>query len=553
MFELHLRQKSTAFQIEKRCKALAKVIKARRAPPWPCVPTPELPAKVVSDALIECYLRTNETLLRVLHIPSFRRDYEAVWSPDSNPDPTFLVLLKLVLAIGATTYDESFSLRPSAVRWVYEAHTWLSAPDFKHRLGIPSLQANILLLIARQATGVGEDLVWASVGSTLRIAMYMGLHRDPAGLGPSTTTPMVAEMRRRLWNTILEIALESSLNSGGAPLISLDHFDTEPPGNFDDDQLTGAEGEVLVPKPDGTFSQTTTAIALRSMFPQRLAIVKYLNDLSSRGSYAETLKLDTELRAAYKTLTRTLQTCKTPTNGPSDLELRAVDLLLRHYFVALHLPFFAPALKETEFAFSRRVVVESALRLWRAAFPVPLSQLPTIDDPLARVAISGSGYFRTIAVQASIVIAVELTSLMREEESLGLGPVEVRPDLLTALDDFKVWSWKGMETGETNTKGYLVACLVWAQVDAMRKGMVEEEWVMEVVKAAEEAETRCLGLLEEIEARGRQPQDAPFGTATQGVGGDAVVTPDFGVGDWDYMMSDVLFNTAGDPLSWVFQ
>jgi len=538
MFEHHLRNRSIAFQIEKRCKALAKVIKARRAPPWPCVPTPELPAKVVSDALVECYLKTNETLLRVLHIPSFRRDYEAVWNPDSNPDPTFLVLLKLVLAIGTTTYDESFSLRSSAVRWVYEAQTWLSAPDFKHRLGIPSLQASILLLIARQATGVGEDLVWASVGSTLRIAMYMGLHRDPAGLGPSTTTPMVAEMRRRLWNTVLELALESSLSSGGAPLVGLDQFDTEPPGNFDDDQLSDAKDEVPVPKPDGVFSQTTTAIALRSMFPQRLAIAKYLNDLSSRGLYAETLKLDSELRAAYKTLTRTLQSCKTPTTGPSDLELRAVDLLLRHYFVALHLPFFAPALKETEFAFSRRVVVESALRLWRAAFPVPLSQSPAaVDDPLARVAISGSGYFRTIAVQASVVIAVELTSLMREEESLGLGPVEVRPDLLVALDDFKVWSWKGMETGETNTKGYLVACLVWAQVDALRRGLGEEEWVMEVVKAAEEAEEKSLALLEEIEARGRPPQDGPLGTAAQGVGGEVVVTPDFGVGDWDYMVS----------------
>lgn len=60
---------------------------------------------------------------------------------------------------------------------------------------------------------------------------------------------------------------------------------------------------------------------------------------------------------------------------------------------------------------------------------------------------------------------------------------------------------------------------------------------MEVVKAAEEAETRCLGLLEEIEARGRQPQDAPLGTVAQGMAGEVVVTPDFGVGDWDYMVS----------------
>lgn len=541
MLERHLRDNtSKLFKLEKQCKSLARIIKARRAPPWPCPPTPELPPRPVADVLFECYLNTSENVLRVLHIPSFRRDYEAVWDPNKSPDPGFLVQLKLVLAIGAATYDSAFSLRPCATRWVYEAQTWLSAPEFKPRLGIMSLQSSLLLVIARESAGIGEDMVWATLGSTLRIAMYMGLHRDPAGLGANTTAPLVAEMRRRLWNTLLELLLQSSLNSGGPPLIDLDQFDTELPGNFNDDQLDNQETEDPVPKPQSQFTQMTLAIALRSTFPQRLAIVKHLNDLSSPGNYADTLKLDTELREAYKSLTRALQACKTPSHGPSDVELRAIDLLLRRYFISLHLPFFAPAIQETTFAFSRRVVVESAVRLWRDAFPLPLSL--TADPipeggPLARIACSGSSFFRTVALQGFVAIALELKSLISEEASLGFGPVELRSDLLLVLKDYKVWCWKAIEAGQTNVKAYLVASMVEAQVEALRSGLEGEKVMAHVLKATEDAEEHSLGLLEEMEARSRQPQ----GTSEVGVGIDGVdgvlgLTPEFGVEDWDYMV-----------------
>jgi hypothetical protein len=525
--------------IEKRCKALAKVIKARRRPPWPCPPTPDLPGRLIADALVEYYLTTSEPIFRILHIPSFKRDYEAVWDASSNPDPVFLVQLKLVLAIGSVAYDSAFSLRPHAIRWVYEAQTWISAPEFKHRLGIPGLQIGILLAIARYATDVGEDMVWATLGTTLRMAMYMGVHRDPVGMGLKIT-PLVAEMRRRLWNTLLELVLQSSLISGGPPLISLDEFDTEPPGNFDDDQLIGQEGEDPTPKPPGHFTQTTVAIALRNLFPQRLAIAKYLNDLSSRGSYPETLRLDAELREAYKTLTRTLHACKAPSRGPSDLELRTVDLILRWQFLALHLPFFAPALQETEFAFSRRTVVETALRLWRAAFPVPLTTGPgpADDDLLSRIAINGSGFFRTTAVQGFVAVTVELKALAKEEGELSLGPVELRPDLLSALEDFKLWAWKSIETGQTNAKCYLIACMVCAEVEAARRGLDEKEAAAFVLKAAEESEEEALGLLEAIEARGRQPEgDAVVGVGVDDLGQGLDLTPGLSVEDWDFMVS----------------
>lgn len=98
-------------------------------------------------------------MFRVLHIPTFRRDYEALWVSDDQPDIGFLMQLKLVLAIGSAICDDKYTLRSSALQWVYEAETWVSEPKFKSRLDIQSLQTHVLLLLAREVVGIGGDSI----------------------------------------------------------------------------------------------------------------------------------------------------------------------------------------------------------------------------------------------------------------------------------------------------------------------------------------------------------------------------------------------------------
>ena len=452
---------------------------------------------------------------------------------DTEPATAFLVQLKLVLAIGATTYDEQFSLRASAIQWVYEAQTWFSEPEFKSRLSIQALQTNLLLLLARETAGVGGDLIWISAGALLRTAVYMGLHRDPACLPKRTT--FAAEMRRRLWNTILEITLQSSMDSGGPPLVSLSDFNTEPPSNFDDDQLVA---EDPVPKPEDDFTQVSIAIALRKTFPLRLSIAKFLNDLGSHGTYEEALRLDAELRASHKALCRTLQGCNSSSGrSPSQFEIRVVDFLMRRYLSSLHIPFFGPALHETAYAFSRKVVIETSLKIWCAAYPSSSimaaqfrSDTASSDrDDLARLTACGSGFFRTVAMQASFFIAVELKTQLQEEESLG--PVPLRPDLLSVLDDAKTWSLRCIEAGETNIKGYLFMCLVAAQIEGLMRGLGKDEFPELLVKAAEEAEERCLPILEEKAAQGQTEG------SVDGLNQTSLNTPPELMEDWDFMVS----------------
>ncbi|RDL38255.1 Uncharacterized protein BP5553_02595 [Venustampulla echinocandica] len=550
IFEPYLRDGSMkACSGVQKCKSLARVIKSQRAPSWPSPITTELPPKNVADELVDCYLRTTETVYRVLHVPTFKRDYGALWLSDTEPDTAFLIQLKLVLAIGASTYDEQFSLRVSAVRWVYEAQTWLLEPKFKSRLGIQPLQINLLLLLARETAGVGEEFIWISAGELLRRAVYMGFHRDPAHLPKRTT--FAAEMRRRLWNTILEVTLQSSLTSGGPPLISLDDFDTEPPGNFDDDQLM-AEGPV--PKPEGDFTQVSIAISLRKMFPVRLAITKFLNDFRSQGTYEETLRLDSELRASYKAICQTLQGCSSSTGpSPSRFEIGVVDFLVHRYRSSLHVPFFGLALHETAYAFSRKVVVETSLKIWYAACPSssttvaqPRSDTASPDqDDLARLTVCGSGFYRTVAAQATLLIGLELRTQLQEEESLG--PVPLRPDLLSVLEDAKTWCLRCIKAGETNIKGYLITCIIATQIEGLMRGLGKDEIFGLIVKAVDDAEKICLPVLEEMAAQGQaeEPVEGPHQISSN-------ASPE-AMESWDFLMSDALFNTNNaEPMSWMF-
>ncbi|KFY03148.1 hypothetical protein O988_01680, partial [Pseudogymnoascus sp. VKM F-3808] len=204
---------------------------------------------------------------------------------------------------------------------------------------------------------------------------------------------------------------------GGPPLLSLTDFNAAPPGNCADEQLTS---EDETPTPEVGLTQISVAIALRATFPFRLAVAKLLNDFDAHGTYEETLRLDAELRTS-----------------------------------ALHVPFFGPSLKLASYAYSRTVVVENSLRMWYAVCPPShgaradaAAEREEGRDDLVRLATCGSGFFRTVAMQATLLIAVELRTQV--QEAAGLSSPTLRPDLVAVLEDNKAWLLRCTEVDEMN-------------------------------------------------------------------------------------------------------
>lgn len=506
MIDMHSRDPNAKESCEKvfigmkRSKQMAKIIKIQREPPWPCVPTSDLPAKQVADDLVGCYLSTYESVYRILHTPSFKRSYDAVWNTDSDVDPTFMVQLKLVMAIGAASYDDYFTLRPVAMRWVYEAETWIANPNLKHRLNVQYLQISCLQILARETTSVGEDMVYISAGNLLRSAMFLGLHRDPIHL-PARTV-FSNEMHRRLWSTILEICLQTSLSSGCPPLICPDDFDTQPPGNFDDDQLELGD---VSPRPDTFMTDSSISIVLRRSFTVRLAVARLLNNFVSSGTYDATLRLDSELRLAYRELRRTLRGFDPSSNTVlSDFQLRVVETIMNRYLCALHSPFFTPSLSDAKYAYSRKTVFEAAQKMWYSVYPMPdrtstpvlADGQPKNRDAFQRVATCGQGFFRSAVLQSVLMIAIEMNTQFQEDDSLG--PKPVRQDLFDILEGAEEWSLWCMEAGETNIKGHVFTSLMLANARGLARGLSIKEIAKSLVEAVGLAEDEGMKVLERM-------------------------------------------------------
>lgn len=538
MIEPHLRADSSKmlFGVQ-RAKVLARKIKAQRAPPWQTESTVNIPPRHICDVLIDNYVRTIETLYRIVHVPTFLKEYEASWEPDAQPSTGFMVQLKLILAIGATLYDSTFSLRIEATRWVYEAQSWLMSPAFKSKLGICFLQNNILILLARELVDVGGELIWISAGAVVRSAVYMGMHKDPARF---RNMPIFeAEMRRRLWNTILEISLQSSLVSGGPCFVSLDEFDTRAPGNFDDTDL---EDTSSAPKPASEHTQSSIAIALRETLSARLAVVKFLNDLFSAGTYEETLRLDKNLRSAYKEVRQTLHSFSTSAgSAPKHFELQAVDFLLHRYISSLHVPYFSASLHGATYAYTRKTVVETSLKLWSLAGSTRAmtsdSSFQYTEGDLLRLCRCGSGFFRAFAFQSASLLGVELRALCQED---SLSETNIRPDLVNIVEDAADWYLNCIRAGETGIKGYMLLSILSAQIDALKRDVSKEDMPLVLVKASERASDRCMPLLEELTGCTQTDEDVdPFANM------DFQHSAGF-LEDWDTLMADVFSLGSGD-------
>ncbi|KAI0551228.1 hypothetical protein F4679DRAFT_582703 [Xylaria curta] len=498
--------KSEAMAVLNRCKALARTIKAKRNPGIINKLGTSIPTRDVADKLVDAYLRTMETVFRVLHVPSFRREYEQYWAAPEAAAMPFVIQLQLVMAIGATIQDESFSMRTLAVQWVTEAQYWLLGPPAKGKLTIMGLQIMVLLTIARETASVGGDLVWIHVGSLLRSAFYMGLHRDPSRLPKMSR--LDAEVRRRLWNTILELELKTSIDSGGFPSISPDTSDTKAPADLDDMDLM-SDDEPTSTEAGGRFTDMSMALALRDSFRERLAIYQMLNATPFRGTYDDTIRLHRRFMAVLKILTSKLKGFASYERQPTSFQCRLVEAMTRRCLLSLHLPYLGPGLKDPAFSFSRKQVTESAVKMYHLLFPaarlnstrplVPgedeLETLTTEGDDLARFAICAAGFWRLLASQPAMIATLELQTNIQEDESVG--PPTLRPDLLNILRHSLPYYLSRIKAGETNVKGYLFTTALAGHVQALTDGLNGPQILEPVLSAAIKTEKVCFGLLKQ--------------------------------------------------------
>jgi hypothetical protein len=539
---------------------MARAAKAERPIQWHVNPNFQdyVPSRETSDKLVHLYMRTFESTYRILHIPTFEREYEDYWNDPQNVNTGFLIKLLLVMAIGTVFYQEAdfHSIRSSAQQWVYAAQSWMSAPFEKGRLNLSGLQVHCLVLLARQATGVGGDLVWISVGSLVRMAITMGFHRDPK-LFPRMSI-LHAELRRRLWATVLEMAVTSSFDSGNPPLLSTGDWDTEPPSNINDNEIDETTKEPPVSKPNDVYTQTSLQIQLLKSLRSRLEVSRLINDFRFQPAYDDILRLGTEMLSFGRDGILLAQPIPNGSFKPTTLQRNLLDTPIRRVLLALHFPFAMKARTDPRFYFSRKVCLDSAITI----LTYPSTSSPTSPHPFdgpqddyTRLKLVGAGFFKEVLIYATIIVELELITQLEEESPLMRNDVErqAREPLKRYVAYMVELSAQRISLGENNIKGHLFISAVSAEIDALERG---EDPDPLIAKAAKESAETCYGRLK---ARIKKPPSSVVMESEPIVENEKGTGPmDFGTMEMDqefafeYLMPDASTN-FDIPESWLFE
>lgn len=315
-----------------------------------------LPAKTMMSRYALLYFDNLEIIYRVLHEPSFWRDYEEFWKNTELGDPSFVVILLLVASIASTLaaqeplrfIGKSPSAREGAIRMVEACGSWLSRQTHKH-LTLELIQIQCLMVIAKQINGIKLKRAWISAGSLIRFGMSAGLHRNASILGGRVSL-FAQEMRKRLWATMVELELQASFDRG-MPVSSLDiSTHCGPPTNVRDSDL-----EVLtqqIPRSKDIKIWTTTS-CLRLSYESidlRASLNNLINESNGILDYGAVLAYDEKIRVALGSLPDwqsveggVPEHVYSPA-GRSErqkwtISATLLDLQLRQFLIPLHSPF----------------------------------------------------------------------------------------------------------------------------------------------------------------------------------------------------------------------
>lgn len=192
-------------------------------------------------SLWQTFVDNVDPILKMIHVPVTQRQLLRATQDLSQIPPTYECLMFSIYYAAVTSIQNPASVtallqeerealldryRLGVEQALHNAN-FMSAPD------VTKLQAlTIYLVCARESAD--KTYIWSMTGLLIRLAMKIGLHREPSTLG---LPPFQAEMRRRLWWHICTLDVRTAEENDMDPLIYEPMFDTRFPANLNDADL----------------------------------------------------------------------------------------------------------------------------------------------------------------------------------------------------------------------------------------------------------------------------------------------------------------------------
>ncbi|RFU75118.1 zn2 cys6 dna-binding [Trichoderma arundinaceum] len=303
-----------------------------------------LPPKSDTDVLVSIYLNHFEQLHRVVHVPTFNREYINFWTPGRTQYPTMaaMILSMLAVAICAPAHLVGSSPVPAAYRnmaeqWISSIDDWLRLQSSKHRK-LVHYQVACLMYVARRMNVVHKKKFWKDTGSLIQDAIMDGLHRNP----PMTDTFFISEMKKRMWYTIRELELQNSFECGLPTLLHSIESNVSAPINLADEDFDDTTKQAPMTRPPNHYTEASYQFHSFRSWALRLEISRRL---FGSGAY-RALDYEEVLRFTHE-VTKAINDLPPWSNGRVDnkndprllLTFSMLGFQLKECLLAIHRPY----------------------------------------------------------------------------------------------------------------------------------------------------------------------------------------------------------------------
>ncbi|KAK1461062.1 fungal specific transcription factor [Colletotrichum melonis] len=296
-----------------------------------------LPPKNAVDRYISRYFNRLDLVSSSasVHGPTFLKEYEQFWRDPNDTSAMWIGLLFSMICLAVIASDPSTEISE-------DGHQQLQIELYREKLvqcllmgeytqgGDYALETfmNYVYVEFRIHDDSQRD-VWFLLGLEVNLAKRMGYHRDPKHF--PEITPLKAEMRRRVWATVLLGDILISGQMGMPRMVRDGEFDTAEPRNLNDEDLHGEMTSLPPPRPE-TEHTTALGIIARRRLLIALGTISDLAASLSPSSYADIMRLDGILEQAYNNIPPPLRMKSMASSVTDSPQVIMARLFLRHMF-----------------------------------------------------------------------------------------------------------------------------------------------------------------------------------------------------------------------------
>ncbi|KAG9696105.1 hypothetical protein KCU95_g1350, partial [Aureobasidium melanogenum] len=248
-----------------------------------------LPPQGDADLLVAFYLDNYEHLHRIVHVPTFKKQYHDFWLSGQPRSPAIASLILSIMAVSASAPPIGEQYQDMASRWDVSVDEWLRQQSPK-RYELIHYQVLCLSYLAKRMNQIHKKLFWTESSNLLQRAILDELpYTDSVSRSEDVFR---VEMRRRIWHVIRELELQNSYEFGLPTLLHNIDCNLGAPANIEDEKLNEYCTQVPESRSADHYTQSSYQIISARSWSLRLEISRRL----SSPAIADPMTYDDVLR-----------------------------------------------------------------------------------------------------------------------------------------------------------------------------------------------------------------------------------------------------------------